>query len=229
MKKALVALAMAALASTAMANIAGSKHDLHVGWNGLTPRGSAPLAACTYCHAPHSANTVAPYTVAPLWNRKATAAIFDTKSTIAGTTPSLTQASAGHSLTCLTCHDGVSDVGATFASGDAYTTTGNKIPVGGTAASPGSNVGSTYNGTTYVAAAAGHADLRDDHPVGIPYPANGTANFIDSGVVQGTLKLYDNGTTLTVECASCHEPHSTAFGKFLRAPADTLCAVCHDK
>jgi hypothetical protein len=172
MKKALVALAMAALASTAMADIAGSKHDLHLGWNNLTPRAVAPLASCTYCHAPHSANVAAPYDIAPLWNRRATAATLVTKPTINGTTPDLTSANiqAGHTLACLTCHDGVSDVGATFSSGDAYTTTGNKIPVGGTAASPGSNIGAVYNGVTYSQPIATTADLRDDHPVGIPYP-----------------------------------------------------------
>jgi predicted CXXCH cytochrome family protein len=228
MKKALVALAMAALASTAMADIAGSKHDLHLGWNSLTPRASAPLASCTYCHAPHAANVAAPYDIAPLWNRKAVAATtILTKPTLNGTTPDLTAANAqsGHTLACLTCHDGVSDVGATFSSGDAYTTTGNKIPVGGTAASPGSNLGSTYNGTTWVSPGATTADLRDDHPVGIPY--NPALGFQPVATVNATLKLY--GASNSVECGSCHEPHSQTNGKFLRAPADTLCAICHIK
>jgi predicted CXXCH cytochrome family protein len=225
MKKALVALAMAALASTAMADIANSKHDLHLGFNSIPARTAAPLAACTYCHAPHNANVSAPYDIAPLWNRKATTATYTTKPTLSGAIPNLTN--AGHSLTCLSCHDGVADIGATFSSGDAFSpVTGTKMPTAG-AAVPGSNVGSTYNGTTYIAAAAGTADLRDDHPVGIPYPAAGTANFIDATTVQGTLKLY--GATLTVECSSCHEPHNTANGKFLRSAADTLCAVCHSK
>ena len=227
MKKALVALAIAALASTATADITGSKHDLSAGWNALTPRATAALSSCQFCHAPHSANTAAPYDIAPLWNRKATTATYDVKATLSGATPVL--AAAGHSLTCLSCHDGVADVGATFSSGDAFTTTGNVIPTAGTLGNPGTNLGSIYNGATYLPPplGAGHADLRDDHPVGIPYPAVGTTFFVASGTVTATLKLY--GATLTVECSSCHDPHLTTNGKFLRVDGAALCATCHSK
>jgi predicted CXXCH cytochrome family protein len=231
MKKALVALAIAALASTATAQIAGSKHDLSSGWNSLAPRTTAPLASCTFCHAPHSANTAAPYDIAPLWNRRASTATFLVKPTLAtNTTPDLSAANiqAGHTLACLTCHDGVSDIGATFASGDAFTTTGNKIPVAGTAASPGSNIGSTYNGTIYVSPGGTNADLRDDHPVGIPYPTT-APGFVAAATVKTTNGLLLYGPNNNVECGSCHEPHSVSNGKFLRQPANTLCALCHTK
>ncbi|MDR9499666.1 MAG: cytochrome c3 family protein, partial [Hydrogenovibrio sp.] len=102
-------------------------------------------------------------------------------------------------------------------------------------------------------------DLRDDHPVGVQYAGGGlnwgditagntvadSANdkgFEDpiwnnnrlwvSEVGGDGLPLY-NGPTKgpMVECASCHDPHKTTYGSFLRMSnaASALCLACHIK
>ena len=103
MKKILVVLALAAVASTASAMIENSPHD-------LSKKTGAVLGSCAYCHAPHlwvGSNMPAGETP-PLWNRNSTAAgtytIWNTKYTKAN--PPGTR-----SLTCLSCHDGAFDLG----------------------------------------------------------------------------------------------------------------------
>ncbi|HSN15566.1 MAG TPA: cytochrome c3 family protein [Anaeromyxobacteraceae bacterium] len=102
MKKILVAFALAAVASTASATIAGSSHD-------LTTKAGATLGSCQYCHAPHLWTVSNLGTgIAPLWNKNQTAALTAyTSATLKGVaTPGMI------SRACLSCHDGASDLGA---------------------------------------------------------------------------------------------------------------------
>jgi hypothetical protein len=84
------------------------------------------------------------------------------------------------------------------------------------------------SGPDFKAAAIG-TDLRDDHPVGVTFPAvNGagtdwktpntsftragfTTKFFDENgnahLDKGEIRLYDSGNGALVECASCHDPH----------------------
>ena len=95
--------------------------------------------------------------------------------------------------------------------------------------SPGVD-GNTLSGSgqDFTVAAIG-TDLRDDHPVGVTFPAvNGagtdwktpnasvaragytTAFFDENGnsrMDKGEIRLYDSGNGPLVECASCHDPH----------------------
>lgn len=102
MKKALVALALAAVASSAQAIIAAGSHDMTT--NGGT------LSACWYCHAPHNVNTGVPG--APLWNRTTPAGPFTVYTS--GTLTPQTVTLGANSYTCLSCHDGVSAIGTMF-------------------------------------------------------------------------------------------------------------------
>jgi len=216
MKKALVAIAMASFATVASATIAGGSHD-------LTPTGgggfAGTISACQFCHAPHNVNVAV--TGAPLWNRKSVATTFQyyTSNTVSVTPTALN----ANSMTCMSCHDGVSDMGDTFTGSHGF---------GGTA-------------TTLTSAGAGSAysivgaDLRNDHPVSINYVA--AANVLDSvaNVRAAGLRLY--GTGPTVECGSCHDPHGTtaftggasdgvAGGEaFLRVQKTAICTECHLK
>jgi predicted CXXCH cytochrome family protein len=103
MKKILVALALAAFASTASALIAGGPHDLS-GMSGATN------GSCQYCHAPHIW-TASNINVAgtPLWNRN-----YDsTGVTPYGTTVATNFSTPGPmSQTCLSCHVGNQDLGS---------------------------------------------------------------------------------------------------------------------
>lgn len=104
MKKILVALAIAAFASTTFAGVAGSSHDMRAYATGATK------GACQYCHAPHLW-VDSGLTVAPLWNRTVLAAASITNR--AGDSVSeITRA-------CISCHDGTSDVTAALNNGEA--------------------------------------------------------------------------------------------------------------
>lgn len=109
----------------------------------------------------------------------------------------------GSSLQCLSCHDGVSFIDA-FGGREGSVTLGEKYP--GTRAVIGTN-------------------LADDHPIAVTYTA-AAGRFKDLGGTT-TVKLFDG----KVECASCHNPHDTEHGHFLRAPntRSALCLTCHDK
>jgi predicted CXXCH cytochrome family protein len=101
MKKTLVALALAAFATTASATIAGGSHDMTTFGGGLS--------ACQYCHAPHLF-ALPNVTGGPLWNRNVP---------VAGITPytSTTLADATvtpgvNTQTCLSCHNGTTTMSA---------------------------------------------------------------------------------------------------------------------
>lgn len=97
MKKILVAFAIAAFASTSLASIAGSAHDMR----------AAPYlgtkGACQYCHAPHLWVDPTPLTIAPLWNRT----VLDAGSITNRAGDIVTEVTRA----CISCHDGVTQLG----------------------------------------------------------------------------------------------------------------------
>lgn len=214
MKKSLilvVAVAMLLVATSAFATISGSKHDL-TGVAILTN----PISSCQYCHTPHHASTVD--TTLPLWNRNLpTASSFTvygaTTSNATGVTLSGTtvHAPGTHSLTCLSCHDGVTEYGDLIMGGE-------------TGFGP-------MTGTNVIG-----EDLRTTHPVGVKYDTTLTGlGQAGLGAVPTTTRLYATGGENRVECSSCHDPHSndrTAGGDtspFLRMLKSTMCSKCHSQ
>ena len=195
MKKILAALAVAALASTASA--LAPAHDLTVavasgGYGGTN-------GSCQYCHAPHLWASDATLTgVAPLWNRAAPTSTFSpyTSTTLRGSI-----VVGPNSLTCLTCHDGITALGTLLN--------------GSLATDPILN--------SVIAARVVGTDLSDDHPVGVGL-------IVQAGAYKAPsiAKLYTTGGENRVECASCHEPHATVTS-LLRGPRAALCADCHEK
>ena len=107
----------------------------------------------------------------------------------------------GASKLCLGCHDGATAL-------DNY----------GGAGNTGTKLTATY-------AIIGAGDLNRNHPIGITYAA--IANNYDTvaNVTAGGLRLPGGN----IECQSCHDPHSTAVGQFLRKAndSDQLCKTCH--
>lgn len=220
---------------------------------------------CVYCHTPHGANTESAIAKAPLWNRTSLVTTYQTYSS-----QSLTgsvAAPGAASLTCLSCHNGTVAIDSIInmpGSGrynaasqtshqeaflDSWGTTGRHLAIGHTSPGPtGAITGCMSchngeyisNGTDFTAFYIG-TDLRDDHPVSVPYPGN--ADFNQSGLVNcgavmkcfdangnsradaNEVRLYNSGQGFVVECASCHDPHGVMapsgvqlMRNFLRVP-----------
>jgi len=205
---AMAAFLLVTLGATATAQVSGTDHD----FVNNAPGGITESQICRPCHAPHNP---AAGTAGVLWNHElSTQTFFMFGSTVAGnagvtTAGSATDTAPGPtSLKCLSCHDGITAV-------DNYggTTTGS-VTISG-----GANVG---------------VDLRNDHPIGVQYPATGTTGYNDkSGNAVGILPLRTNSSgtwTDGVECATCHNPHRVAgVDKFLRVTeaASAICITCH--
>jgi len=193
MKKILVALAIAVVASSASALDGNHNMTTQAGISGTN-------GTCLYCHAAHLWTSVAAFNgVAPLWNRNDVGAltVYTSSTVSSGIVP------GPNSRTCLSCHDGVSSIGAVLN--------------GQLATDPilAQNLGAVAGSTSTVVG----LDLRDDHPVGVLYVEGSYYNATTLPLPQGR-----------VECSSCHEPHATTGNtKFLRLARATLCQSCHNK
>lgn len=226
---------------------------------------------CVYCHTPHGANT---NVAAPLWNRSIPSTTYTLYSSNT-LTQAISQPGAA-SLVCLSCHDGQQAVDAIMnmpgsgrykASPDnAFLNTWSnpsglgpfvhaRLKQTECLACHSAGAGIVGAGAADFTVAAIGTDLRDDHPVGIAFPASngtgtdwktpggtfaGTKFFDDNGngrMDKGEIRLYDTGSGPTVECGSCHDPHGVATSgslfnaTFLRKPnaASGVCLTCHSK
>lgn len=147
---------------------------------------------CVYCHTPHAGNTT---TAAPLWNRTMPNAFYNNYNSV--TLDGAIVAPGVNSLTCLSCHDGVTAIDSVInmpGSGgflksqetiqnDEFLDAWNNATgpdaerhqgLGGDAErsclschSP--NAGALGVGATDFRAFALGTDLSNDHPVGVPY------------------------------------------------------------
>ncbi|MDT8413364.1 MAG: cytochrome c3 family protein [Vicingaceae bacterium] len=160
---------------------------------------------CAVCHTPHNATS----TDLPLWDHETSGTTF-TPYPSGGTIQGTITAPSGASQLCLGCHDGTANL-------DAY----------GKSASPAGTISMNAGDLAY---ASFGADLTNDHPISITYPADATASAeqmkLASSLPAGML--YTN----KVECASCHGMHNPAVtSKLLRVSNDNsaLCLTCHVK
>ncbi len=225
MKKLLLSILGASLLFGATVASAGVVDSLH---NIIT---RAPIEGnngqvCVYCHTPHAANVA--FTGAPIWNKPTPTDMTFTMygTTIAGTETDAVPAAA--SLACLTCHDGASAVNAVVnAPGSG---------LGNSASPTGGNLSGVY---AIGGKGSGNdgAGLTNDHPISIQYNAGRaglrplTTEITGWGSYTTIADLMRGPTADRVECGSCHNPHSTDYGTFLRASnvASALCLTCHDK
>lgn len=199
-------------AGQAVAGISTTKHNLS-STSTATIKSSDNTEICVFCHTPHDAvknNNIT------LWNHALSTSSYTTY-----TSPTMDNAvtamgsvdatTATTSNLCLSCHDGTV---ALNAQNNPSNATPNGAMVGVTANKLGT--GSTNLGT----------DLSNDHPVNMAYNRTLDTGLKDlTGVT--TVKLYSN----TVQCASCHDPHTSTNAPFLRASMGQsgLCLICHDK
>ena len=236
---ALVLVAALALSTSAFAVIANSLHDLTVDF-------TTSISACEFCHTPHNARaSVGTADRTPLWNRTMPAGPFTMYgATVSGTSigtagisgPTPNTTLGANTLTCLSCHDGATALGALLNKAD-----------GTSNASTTTLVGLTGGTATTIG-----TDLSDDHPVGFTFIDNRAgvtrsvfATHGGSDSAGAGFRLYGGGGG-TFQCASCHDPHDTASGQttggvdvgngisgsrpsnyFLRANWDTICTDCH--
>lgn len=225
MKRALLTAALVAIASTASAlSIVGTKHDLSTT---STATFTAPLTKsattnqiCIFCHTPHN-----PTQNVPLWNRTnpdATGWQMYNSPTISTTAKA--KLATGNfdadsiSLFCMSCHDGVTTMGAFSNHADLGADATGVIP--GTS---NANIGDAGK------------DLRNDHPVGFNYNTAATEDtglhtLADAQTALGGSAFFGS-TGQMIECASCHKVHDNAAAPFLRKTnaASALCLACHDK
>lgn len=208
MKTILLTLALACIGvSVATAGIVNSKHDFSSTSTGGTKTSSSQT--CVFCHSPHNA-----LLQTALWNRStSTATTYQTY--YGGPTSDMTSASTR----CLSCHDGTIAI-----------TSLHNSPEGALTVTSSTNV-DLASGKISGGPALLSTDLRDDHPVGRALTVATTYK------VPTNVTLYDatgkpaNTGGNKVECGSCHDPHLTTNGKFLRTSnsASALCMDCHIK
>ncbi len=109
-----------------------------------------------------------------------------------------------YSLLCLSCHDGVTST---------FSPTMKTINMVGSKASFSTGAYESYG-------------LTNDHPVNMPYDPTKNTSLQAVATVTANLPLF--GTTNTLQCATCHEPHNNLNTNYLRQANNTaLCTSCH--
>ncbi|MFQ5735608.1 MAG: cytochrome c3 family protein [Thermodesulfobacteriota bacterium] len=206
-------------ASTSWATVAGTKHNFgKLSTADIKSADSSEI--CVFCHTPHNSNPSG-----PVWNRQDTGSTYDVyasqtlAATLSPNAPVLGQPT-GSSKLCLSCHDG------TMAIGSLLNMPGKGL--GGTLNVTGPGVTSgklTSASTSYIG-----TDLRDDHPISFEYVLSSPSNpeMVVATSIPPQVKLDSLGK---VQCTSCHDPHGTAFPKFMVESLENgaLCTACHDK
>lgn len=224
-RTALLTVALVVLATAASAaSIKNSKHDLSKNSTSGGVVSANTDQICVFCHTPHN-----PAQNVPLWNRTnpgvsdftmyASPSISATAKTKLATN---TFDADSISLFCMSCHDGVTALGAMH-----------NAPVTGA------------DLTAALGAVPGNlgTDLKDDHPVGFNYNIAATEDngLVDKATADGTLNP-GGGTAFfgaagnNIECASCHKVHDpgtvpAGTSPFLRISNtnSALCLACHNK
>lgn len=216
---------------------------------------------CVFCHTPHGSDTAAPVplwnkTLPAVGTFPNT---YDTLGT-ATLDGQVDLSMGGISLACLSCHDGSTALdmvlNAPTTIGGQYEYTPGGAPLGSNVTMSGSPVpmlgkdlrndhpvGVQYAGGGIlweaITATNDVASSANDKAFNDPTWGGGGRLWVDvpAGVNNEVLPLYGNASTAngtfgpTVECASCHNPHKTVNGSFLRMSnsGSALCLACHIK
>jgi len=223
-----------------------SRHNLGAFGRHVTTRNSFDAAGavegttqiCVFCHTPHHTNTSAK----PLWNRNMpnSSSYVGYGSTIAGTLINKPQAGSA-SLACLSCHDGVT----TFDDLVNAPGKGLAMPTGAGRWTFYEKQGSLLLGSGAVLEdfrVVIGTDLRNDHPVNVPYSGGTKASLRPASTVIGTIDLTSglNHTTSYFQwmqqnkwAVSGFISSTATIGELLRTDGSggTLkveCSSCHD-
>jgi predicted CXXCH cytochrome family protein len=186
--------------------LAGSTHD--IGANG-----------CKSCHAPHNGAVANGGPQSPglilLWSRSfpATAntfGVYDSATMankaveLGGSALTTSTDVRMYSLLCLSCHDGVTS---------SFSPTMKTVNMVGSKAGFGTGAYESLG-------------LTNDHPVNMNYDPTKNSSLQSVATVAAALPLY--GSTNTMQCATCHDPHSNINTNYLRQANNTAhCTTCH--
>ena len=233
---------VSATSASAQATIATGRHDLSASTAGLQTTALGGQT-CVFCHTPHSG-----LTTVPLWNRTAPLSTYQlyASTTLDSATPTLGAVRSSVSGACLSCHDGTigMDVLLNFGGVARPTALATFTATGAKATYSTQALGNLMTGN--VGGAGGPflgLDLRNDHPITMIYETARAATSTEfvlqvitgSKITVGAslpLPLFGSGTaTATVECGSCHNPHSNINAPFLRKSNanSAICLSCHVK
>lgn len=222
MRRLLLAVALLAVPLAARAQATGvraTKHNLAAS-AGNSVRAATETEVCVTCHTPHGSTRDG-----PLWNRSSSSASY-----VPYTSPSLqasTGVPTGYSKLCLSCHDGTIAIGNVINAPNA----GDRGQIAMLGTGPGGEMpaGRTRIGTV----------LTNDHPISMVFDdalKSDDGELADPALLTGSVRLYEGATAgvrNTVQCTSCHDPHTSALEKFLRKSqrgrTDNLCITCHTK
>ena len=191
-------------------SVVSTKHNLSTSGPGPI-KSASEEQVCIFCHTPHHANV--DINTTHLWSRDLSANVYDLYGST--TMKAVPEQPRGYSRLCLSCHDGTIALGVLHG--------GRTIGVSGTGLAGGK----------LTAANRGFLgeDLSDDHPISFDYTpalANSNGELKQPNELPAAIKL-QGGTSL--ECTSCHNPHSAQFGKFLVMgnSLGQMCKACHVK
>ena len=207
---ALMAALLFLTAGDAFAGLAGSKHDLTR--DGETSYTQDSGAVCTFCHIPHGGGTQR----TPVWMKGMKAKPVEQYPLYAWEPAQEVKKLArpgASSLVCLSCHDGAIGGNMDYRSEAGYA--GKRTRRAGSAYDPLAG----YEPAAY---------LSGDHPAGITYdpPGAGLTGLDDAR--KKKVRLFGEQED-QVECASCHNPHTTGHPFILHKPINELCSTCHAK
>lgn len=196
-------------------SVIDSKHDLAATSATSGPKAVNELLTCLFCHTMHK-----PAQMSALWNRVGAPVDFTFYSSnylnnyLGMKTPTMNDLNASKTKLCLSCHDGVTALGAVFSVAP------------NTLEMTGGLSGSKVIGTNL---ANHHPVLYDVKPGAGPPAQPGTDSEIQLPPAGDPVKVY--GDTNRVECTSCHDPHDNTYGSFLvKSNANAaLCTSCHTK
>jgi predicted CXXCH cytochrome family protein len=208
-------LLITALPSARALSVVNSKHDLSAHSATSGPKAVNELQTCMFCHAMHK-----PVQLTALWNRTGAAGDFSFYSSnylnnyLGMKAPTMAELNTSKTKLCLSCHDGVTALGAVFSVAP------NTIEMTG---------GLTASKVIGTNLANDHPVLYDVKPGAGPPSELGTNPEIQLPPAGDAVKVY--GATNRVECTSCHDPHDNSNGNFLvKSNANAaLCTSCHIK
>jgi predicted CXXCH cytochrome family protein len=196
-----------AAACGVLPSVARAQSEIAKTVHNLTPEGTGAqketrkTGLCVFCHTPHNSNPSR-----SLWNKDLPGITYQlyTSTTLRADLKQPT----GSSRLCLSCHDG-------------FVAMGNlRVPPPGDPLKLGAMTGPNVLGT----------DLSDDHPISFVYDSALAAKhpgIIDPGNLPKELPL---DRKKEMQCTTCHNPHESNRGKFLRTdnPSGAMCLACHD-
>jgi predicted CXXCH cytochrome family protein len=202
----LSSISMQAAADLPKTGLAGSTHD--IGANG-----------CKSCHAPHNgaASNGGPQSTGQilLWARAFPAAsntfgVYDSATMknkaveLGGSALATSTDVRMYSLLCLSCHDGVT---SSFSPAMR-------------------SVNSIGSKAAFGTGAFESLGLTNDHPINMNYDPVKNTSLQPVATVAAALPLF--GSTNTMQCATCHDPHNDINTNYLRQANNTAhCTTCH--